>query len=133
MRYCYEWLPRWKLPALIDDALQRINLFSEKIMNETPCVTVSPHPIMYVQDIENFNFKSVKLIQGWITKLKRKIMTELNGNLVKSDCCKDLKSIANKIYQQLEKRFEDSFPGINKKLKGLEVTIKNIQSTILHI
>ena len=28
MRYCYEWLPRWKFPAFIDHGLQRINIFS---------------------------------------------------------------------------------------------------------
>ena len=36
-----QWLPGWKFPAFIDAALQRINLFSEEIMNETPCVIAS--------------------------------------------------------------------------------------------
>ena len=51
-----QWPPRRKFPAFIHTAaLQRISLFSKEIMNETPCITV-----MYAQDIENFNFKSVK-------------------------------------------------------------------------
>lgn len=38
-------------------------------MNETPCVTArNPRLNMYTQDIENFNFKSVKLVEGWIAK-----------------------------------------------------------------
>lgn len=64
-----QWLYRWKFAVFIDAALQRINLFSEEIMNETPCVTArNPCLNMYTQDIENFNFKSVKLVEGWIAK-----------------------------------------------------------------
>lgn len=64
-----QWLYRWKFAVFIDAALQRINLFSEEIMNETPCVTArNPRLNMYTQDIENFNFKSVKLVEGWIAK-----------------------------------------------------------------
>lgn len=64
-----QWLYRWKFAVFIDVALQRINLFSEEIMSETPCVTArSPLLNMYSQDIENFNFKSVKLAEGWIAK-----------------------------------------------------------------
>lgn len=62
-----QWLYGWKLAVFIDAALQRINLFSEEIMSETPCVTArSPRLNMYSQDIENF--KSVKLAEGWIAK-----------------------------------------------------------------
>ena len=64
-----QWLYRWKFAVFIDAALQRINLFSEEIMSETPCVTArSPLLNMYSQDIENFNFKSLKLAEGWIAK-----------------------------------------------------------------
>ena len=46
-----QWLPGWKLPAFIA-ALQRINLFSAEIINETPCVTASPCLTMHAQDIK---------------------------------------------------------------------------------
>ena len=68
-----QWFLGWTFPAFIDAALQRINLFSEEIMNETPCLTASPRLNMHAQDIENFNFKPVKLVQGWIAKPKNKI------------------------------------------------------------
>ena len=62
-----QWLYGWKFAVFIDAALQRINLFSEEIMSETPCVTArSPRLNMYSKDIENF--KSVKLAEGWIAK-----------------------------------------------------------------
>ena len=112
-----QWLPRWKFPAFIDAALQRINLFSEEIMNEIPCVIASPRLNMYAQDIENLYFKSVKLVQGWTAKPKKKNddRIEWEAREVK-DCRKDLKGIADNVFQQLEKRFEDSFPRINNIL-----------------
>ena len=112
-----QWFPGWKFPAFIDAALQKINLFSEEIMNETPCLTASPRLNIRAQDIDNFNFKPVKLVQGWIAKPKKKIdeIIEWKAREVE-DCRKDLKSITDKNYQQLEKRFEDSFPRINNIL-----------------
>ena len=47
---------------------------------------------MYLQDTENFNFKSVKLVEGWIAKPKKKNddRNEWEAREVE-DCRKDLK------------------------------------------
>ena len=103
--------------AFIDAALQRIHLFSEEIINETPFVSASPRLNMYSQETEIFYFKSVKLVQGWIAKPKKKNSDRIVYEAREvEDFRKDLKSIADKIYQQSDKRFKGNFPGINNIL-----------------
>ena len=88
---------------------------------------------MYLQDTENFNFKSVKLVEGWIAKPKKKIddRNEWEAREVE-DCRKDLKSIADKIYQQLERRFKDGFTGIHNilhKCLGFGLLLQQIKGS----
>ena len=55
-----------------------------------------------------FNFQSVKLVQCWIAKPKKKNDDRIEWEAREvGDCRKYLKSIADIIYQQLEKRFEE--------------------------
>ena len=139
LRAQQEWCPGWKFPAFIKKVRKQIKLFQQEIGKTVPSKLASQLLHAHAKEIEEMRYGKSQLVLGWILQKEKASQDDEEQNTSSgqadkstkssndagkfnwiarepSDCRDDLKKLAGDILQELDTRFERSFPDLNNLL-----------------
>ena len=94
-----------------------MKLFAEQMESGSHSRFVAPRLVKHLDDIRDLRYGRCNLEQGWLVTGDGR-----NGKPIEwkarepDDCLKDLKSLAESMIEELDKRFENCFPALNSLL-----------------
>ena len=146
LRTQQEWCPGWKFPAFIKKVRKQIKLFQQEIGKTVPSKLASQLLHAHAKEIEEMRYGKSQLVLGWILQKEKASQDDEEQNTSSgqadkstkssndagkfnwiarepSDCRDDLKKLAGDILQELDTRFERSFPDLNNLHQCLDFGI----------
>ena len=104
--------PGWKIAAWLPLVTTQLKLFSTQVMKKEPLKSASPRLHEHGEDIANYKYKEIDLIEGWL------VVKEEQGKPVEwkmrelEDCQNDLTDLAKAMIQTLEEQSAAGVPDL---------------------